>query len=77
MMIDKGNVNVRNIDWEINLVMSSKNVSSLDQPLLTVHLSDGCGSSVSLELNQDEMEKLKKTLLEAKMKMEDSSTNTN
>jgi len=44
---------------------------------LIVHLSDGCGSSVSLELNQDEMEKLKKTLLEAKMKMEDSSTNTN
>ena len=34
------NIFVRDIDWEVNLVLSSKYVSVLDEALVTIHLSN-------------------------------------
>ena len=34
------NIFVRDIDWEVNFVLSSKYVSVLDEALVTIHLSN-------------------------------------
>ena len=34
------NVKFRDIDWEVSLVLSSRSVGVLDEPLVSVHLGD-------------------------------------
>jgi len=61
---------VRNIDWEVNLVLSSKSVGILDESLVNVHLNDSRGETVSLELSREELELLIEKVTEAKKQME-------
>ena len=34
------NIKFRDIDWEVSLVLSSRSVGVLDEPLVSVHLDD-------------------------------------
>ena len=41
------NVKFRDIDWEVSLVLSSRSVGVLDEPLVSVHLGDNKWVSLS------------------------------
>jgi len=66
---------VRNIDWEVNLVLSSKSVGVLDECLVNVHLSNIRGETVSLELTRDDLELMISKVTEAKTQMQKLNEN--
>jgi len=66
---------VRNIDWEVNLVLSSKSVGVLDESLVNVHLSNIRGETVSLELTRDDLELMISKVTEAKTQMQKLNEN--
>merc|ERR1712126_780998 len=51
---------VNQIDWRVELVLSSAEVASLDLPLLVLQLSDGkqAGETMELELDRKELDRL-------------------
>lgn len=66
---------VRNIDWEVNLVLSSKSVGVLDESLVNVHLSNIRGETVSLELTRDDLELMISKVTETKTQMQKLNEN--
>lgn len=67
------NIFVRDIDWEVSLVLSSKLMSSLNEALVTVHLGSKEGHTKTIELNREELDRLRVKIAGLKKEMEDYS----